>query len=168
MDDQHTDQQPQLTALDKEASGKEPAPDESAPSESKPVESKPAESRPDDSKSRAESKPTDQSVARDDSAKFDPARANAALRADLESKFDQQLEVNRELGALLKQQMETSMSLRQSVLAIERTLEGNAAMKKRFEKSLQTIKDSGEGLPDVHSTSRVLGMLGRLQRSGTA
>jgi len=76
------------------------------------------------------------------------------------------LNVNRELGALLKEQFDTLISLRQSVFAIEKTLEGNASLKKKYEKYLQSAKDNGEGLPDVHWNSRILGMLARLQRSG--
>ena len=84
-----------------------------------------------------------------------------------ESKIEQLLAVNRELGIFLEEQLDNLLSLRQSVLAIERALEGNSALRKKYEKCLQTVKDDGEGLPDIHWTNRIRGVLARLQRTGT-
>ena len=83
------------------------------------------------------------------------------------AKIDKLVAVNRELAIYLEEQLDAVLALRQSVTAIERVLVGNAAMKKRYEKCVQSVKDEGAGLPDLHATIRIRGVLSRLQRSGT-
>lgn len=115
----------------------------------------------------SESNSKGDSTAKQDSDSKSSSKQFEELIAKFDSKIEQQLDVNRELGSLLKEQLESILSLRQSVLAIERTIEGSAAMKKKFEKHLQSVKESGEGLPEVHWINRVRGSLARLQRNGT-
>jgi hypothetical protein len=89
-------------------------------------------------------------------------------QSDLDNaKIDKLVAVNRELAIFLEEQLDAVLALRQSVAAIERALLGSAAMKKRYEKCLQSVKDEGAGLPDMQATIRIRGVLSRLQRSGT-
>lgn len=83
------------------------------------------------------------------------------------SRVEQLVAVNRELGIFLEEQLDAMLALRQSVAAIQKVLEGNSAMKKKYEKCLQSVKDDGEGLPDIHWSNRIRGVLARLQRTGT-
>jgi hypothetical protein len=83
------------------------------------------------------------------------------------SRVEQLVAVNRELGIFLEEQLDAMLALRQSVAAIQKVLEGNSAMKKKYEKCLQSVKDDGEGLPDIHWANRIRGVLARLQRTGT-
>ena len=88
------------------------------------------------------------------------------LSSDVEERFEQQLNVNRKLAAMLEEQLDILLSVRQSVLAIQKTLESNAASKKKLEQAFETVKNGAEGLPDIHWINRVRGMLAMLQRSG--
>jgi hypothetical protein len=89
-------------------------------------------------------------------------------QSDLDhAKIDKLVAVNRELAIYFEEQLDAVLALRQSVVAIERALLGSAAMKKKYEKCLQSVKDEGAGLPDMQPTIRIRGVLSRLQRSGT-
>jgi len=66
---------------------------------------------------------------------------------------------------MLEEQLDLLLSVRQSMLAIQQTLESSAASKKKLEKALETVKDGAEGLPDIHWINRVRGTLAMLQRS---
>jgi hypothetical protein len=92
--------------------------------------------------------------------------SNKKLQSDVEERFEQQLGVNRKLAAMLEEQLDLLLSVRQSMLAIQMTLEGSAASKKKLEQALETVKNGADGLPDVHWINRVRGMLAMLQRSG--
>jgi hypothetical protein len=92
--------------------------------------------------------------------------ASRKFQSDVEERFEKQLTVNRKLAAMLEEQLDLLLSVRQSMLAIQKTLESNAASKKKLEKALETVKDGAEGLPDVHWINRVRGTLAMLQRSG--
>jgi len=83
------------------------------------------------------------------------------------TRIDQLLAVNRELALYLEEQLDAVLALRQSVAAIENALQGNAAMRKRYEKCLQSVKDGEESLPEIHRMNRIRGVFSRLQRSGT-
>lgn len=95
------------------------------------------------------------------------AKIDARLKSLLESHLEPLLAVNRQLGIFLEEQLDSMLALRQSVAAIERTLEGSPALKKKYEKCLQSVKDEGIGLPEIPWTNRIRGVLSRLQRSGT-
>jgi hypothetical protein len=88
-------------------------------------------------------------------------------KLDKLAKIDKLIAVNRELAIYLEEQLDVVLALRQSVAAIQKTLEGSPAMKKKYEKCLQSVKDDGEGLPDIPWTNRIRGVLARLQRTGT-
>jgi len=87
--------------------------------------------------------------------------------SNLESKIEQLLAVNRELGIFLEEQLDTTLSLRQLVAAIQGFLEADPTLKKKYEKYLQSVRNDGAGMPDVHWTNRIRGVLSRLQRTGT-
>jgi len=84
----------------------------------------------------------------------------------VERRFEQQLTVNRKLATMLEEQLDLLLSMRRSMLAIQKTLEGTATSKKKLEKALETVKDGAEGLSDIHWINRVRGTLAMLQRSG--
>ena len=88
------------------------------------------------------------------------------FQSDAEERFEQQLNVNRKLAAMLEEQLDLLLSMRRSMLAIHKTLESSAASKKKLEKALEAVKDGAEGLPDIHWINRVRGTLAMLQRSG--
>jgi hypothetical protein len=90
------------------------------------------------------------------------------FQSDVEERFEKQLTVNRKLAAMLEEQLDLLLSVRQSMLAIQKTLESSAGSKKKLETALETVKDGAEGLPDVHWINRVRGTLAMLQRSGVA
>jgi hypothetical protein len=111
-----------------------------------------------EAKEIAEPKKTAEPVNEDDS--------NKKFQADVEARFERQLAVNRRLASILEEQLELLLSVRQSMLAIQQTLESSAASKKKLEMALETVKSGAEGLPDVHWINRVRGTLAMLQRSG--
>jgi len=92
--------------------------------------------------------------------------SNKKLQSDVERRFEQQLTVNRKLATMLEEQLDLLLSMRRSMLAIQKTLEGTATSKKKLEKALETVKDGAEGLSDIHWINRVRGTLAMLQRSG--
>jgi hypothetical protein len=88
--------------------------------------------------------------------------------SDLEGRFEQQLNLNRKLAAMLEEQLDLLLSVRRSMLAIQKTLESSAASKKKLDRAFETVKSGAEGLPDIHWINRVRGTLAMLQRSGMA
>lgn len=134
---------------------------ESKVDETKAVESKPAESNADKSyvdDSKANDSKVDGPKA--DEPKVDGSKVN-------ESRIEQLLAVNRQLGIFLEEQLDTVLALRKSVAAIQGFIEGDPALKKKYEKYLQSVKDDEASPSDIHAANRIRGMLSRLQRSGT-
>jgi hypothetical protein len=159
----------------------EKAVDESKVDETKAVESKPAESKvdkPNVDESKANDSEVDEPKADEsklDKSKADEPKANEPKvdkpksdepKAD-ESKIEQLLAVNRQLGIFLEEQLDTVLALRKSVAAIQGFIEGDPALKKKYEKYLQTVKDDEASPSDIHAASRIRGVLSRLQRTGT-
>jgi chemotaxis protein histidine kinase CheA len=168
----------------------EPTAEENA-NQSKPGESKPDQANPDQShqeksnpdQSRSDKPNPDQSSPDNQSPdksvpdkkvpdkpgpeKTVPEKSSQDQSALDHAKIDKLVAVNRELAIYLEEQLDTVLALRQSVAAIERALAGNAVMKKRYEKCLQSVKDEGQGLPDIPWINRIRGVLSRLQRTGT-
>jgi len=149
----------------------EKAVDESKVDETKAVESKPAESKvdkPNVDESKADESKLDKSKADEPKAnepKVDKPKSDEP-KAD-ESKIEQLLAVNRQLGIFLEEQLDTVLALRKSVAAIQGFIEGDPALKKKYEKYLQTVKDDEASPSDIHAASRIRGVLSRLQRTGT-
>lgn len=149
----------------------EKAVDESKVDETKAVESKPAESKvdkPNVDESKADESKLDKSKADEPKAnepKVDKPKSDEP-KAD-ESKIEQLLAVNRQLGIFLEEQLDTVLALRKSVAAIQGFIEGDPALRKKYEKYLQTVKDDEASPSDIHAASRIRGVLSRLQRTGT-
>jgi len=95
-----------------------------------------------------------------DEPKIDESKVN-------ESRIDKLLAVNRELGIFLEEQLDSVLALRKSVAAIQGFIESDAALKKKYETYLQSAKEDVANPSDLHSASRIRGMLGQLQRTGT-
>jgi hypothetical protein len=151
-------------------------PDQPKLTQSKPDQSKSDQSNPDQSgqgksnldQSRLDKPNPDQSSPNQSSPDKSGQDESSRDESDLDhAKIDKLVAVNRELAIYLEEQLDAVLALRQSVAAIERALVGSAAMKKRYEKCLQSVKDEGAGLPDMRATTRIRGVLSRLQRSGT-
>lgn len=105
-----------------------------------------------------------------DKSKVDEPKPNEPKADDSkvdESKIEQLLAVNRQLGIFLEEQLDTVLALRKSVAAIQGFIEGDPALKKKYEKYLQTVKDDEASPSDIHAASRIRGVLSRLQRTGT-
>lgn len=84
-----------------------------------------------------------------------------------ESKIEQLLAVNRELGLFFEEQLDAVLALRKSVAAIQGFMEGDPALKKKYEKYLQSAKEDEASPSDIHAANRIRGVLSRLQRTGT-
>jgi hypothetical protein len=150
---------------------KDTGPEEDSGSDTKPQQQKDgASAKNSESSQRAEST-KDAEAKRETEAKKNAGprnedESNKKLLSNVEERFEQQLSVNRKLGAMLEEQLDLLLSVRQSMLAIQKTLEGSAASKKKLEKALETVKNGAEGLPDIHWINRVRGTLAMLRRSG--
>jgi chemotaxis protein histidine kinase CheA len=152
LDQSKSDQSNPEQSSQERSSQEKANPDQSSPNKSAPDKSALDKSSPE--------KPTPEKSSSDQSDQ------DHEKKEKLE-KIDKLIAVNRELAIYLEEQLDTIMALRQSVAAIQKTLEGSPAMKKKFEKCLQKVKDDGEGLPDIPWTNRIRGVLARLQRTGT-
>jgi hypothetical protein len=95
------------------------------------------------------------------------AQVDARLESALESQIDPLREVNRKLALLLGEQIETTIKLRQSVVAMERLIEADTRRKSKYAAMLEKVKSEGDGTADPHWINRTRGMLGQLQRTGT-
>jgi hypothetical protein len=134
-------------------------------------ESKAEKPKPDEAKAdvpKADEAKPDQSKAdqpKGDKPKPDDSRADESP-AD-EARIEKLLAVNRELGIFLEEQLDAVLALRKSVAAIEGFIQGDATLKKKYEKYLQGVKDEEANPAELHAASRIRGLLGRLQRAGT-
>jgi hypothetical protein len=95
------------------------------------------------------------------------AQVEAQLESALESKMDALLGVNRQLAVFLSEQMEITIKLRYSVVAMERLIEADTRRKSKYAAMLEKVKSEGDGMPDPHWINRTRGMLGQLKRTGT-
>ena len=95
------------------------------------------------------------------------ARLKSSLEGALNAKVEALLEVNRQLGLFLGEQMEIAIELRQSVRALERLMETDARRKGRYAAMLEEVKSEGDGMADPHWINRTRGMLSQLKRTGT-
>jgi hypothetical protein len=81
--------------------------------------------------------------------------------------MDALLGVNRQLAVFLSEQMEITIKLRYSVVAMERLIEADTRRKSKYAAMLEKVKSEGDGMPDPHWINRTRGMLGQLKRTGT-
>ena len=95
------------------------------------------------------------------------ARIDARVKSLLESELEPLLEVNRKLAVLLGEQIEITIKLRHSVVAMERLMEADARRKGKYAAMLEKVTSEGDGRSDPHWINRTRGMLGQLQRTGT-
>ena len=84
-----------------------------------------------------------------------------------EPKLSQLLHVNRELATFLKDQLEYVLILNLSVLAIQKLVEGDSALAERYKACLQSVKDAGPQTPNPQRVAHYLGMLDKIQLTGT-
>jgi hypothetical protein len=81
--------------------------------------------------------------------------------------IDQLKAVNRELATFLKDQLEAFLTVRQSVIAMEKFLGDNPSLAEGYKACLQRVVADGSGLPNSQWTNRALGQLARIALNGT-
>ena len=95
------------------------------------------------------------------------ARLKSLLDERMEAVREPLLEVNRQLGLFLGEQMEITLELRQQVRAMERLLASDPRRKDKYAATLEEVKSEGDGMADPHWINRTRGMLSQLKRTGT-
>jgi hypothetical protein len=75
--------------------------------------------------------------------------------------------VNRELATFLKDQLEYLLTLNLSVLAIQKVLEGDSVLSARYKACLQSVKGAGPQTPNPQRVNHYLGVLDKIQLTGT-
>lgn len=83
------------------------------------------------------------------------------------SEFDQLKAVNRELAFFLKGQLEYMLTLNVSVLAIQKTIEGDSVLSARYKACLRDVKDAVPQTPNPQQVDHFRAMLDKIQLTGT-
>jgi hypothetical protein len=95
-------------------------------------------------------------------------RIDARVKSMLGSALEPLLDVNRKLARLLSEQIEIAIGLRQSVVAMERLMDADARRKGKYAAMRQQVSSEGDGMADPHWINRTRGVLGQIERTGTA